>query len=131
MSELFEVEVDDVHGTRIALTLVTVHPDAGPLAAEAGFALRLLHDTAFELDEYLSYHGTCPLGEAVTFEEAQGERWMRENASRFVGAVTVEPPDLPEEVPTGTKARYEIEVTDPKWLEHLSKGQTWTSAAYS
>lgn len=130
MSELFDVEVDDVGGTRIVLTLVTIHPDAGPLAADAGFALRLLHDTAFELDEYLSYRGTCPLGEAMTFEESQGAGWMRENASRFIASVTVEPPDLPDEVPTGTRARYEIEVTDPRWLDHLSEGQTWTSAAY-
>jgi hypothetical protein len=131
MSELFQVEVDHIRGTRVALTLVTIHPDAGPLAADAGFALRLLHDTAFELDEYLGYHGTCPLGEAMTFDQGQGAGWMRENASRFIASVTVEPPGLPDEVPTGTEARYEIEVTDAKWLEHLSKGQTWTSAAYS
>ncbi len=131
MGALFEVEVDEIRGTRIELTLVTLDSDAGPFAADAGFALRLLHGPAFEVDEYLSYRGTSPLGEAVTLDESQSERWMRENASRFVAAVSVEPPGLPDEVPTGTKARYEIEVTDPKWLEHLSTGQTWASVAYS
>ncbi len=131
MGALFEVEVDEIRGTRIELTLVTLDSDAGPFAADAGFALRLLHGPAFEVDEYLSYRGTSPLGEAVTLDETQGERWMRENASRFVAAVSVEPQGLPDEVPTGTKARYEIEVTDAKWLEHLSTGQTWASVAYS
>ena len=67
----------------------------------------------------------------MTFDQGQGAAWMRENASRFIASATVEPPGLPDEVPTGTEARYEIEVTDAKWLEHLSIGQTWTSAAYS
>ena len=130
MSALFEVEVDEIRGTRIELTLVTVHPHAGPFGTGDAFALRLLFDTAYRFDAHMNYSGTSPLGEAVTFDQTESESWMREHASRFVAAVTVEPPDLPDEVPTGTEAHYEIEVTDAKWLEHLSKGQTWTSAAY-
>jgi hypothetical protein len=131
MSELFEVEVDELRGTHIGLRLVTVHPDAGPFGTDDVFALRVLFDTAFDYDEDMNYSGTSPLGRAMTFDQALQGSWMREHASRFVAAVTVEPPDLPEEVPTGTEAHYDIEVTDAKWLEHLSKGQTWTSAAYS
>ena len=33
-----------------------------------------------------------------------------------------------ENVPT---AKYRIYVTDPKWIEHLSPGQTFDTAAYS
>jgi hypothetical protein len=132
MSELFEVEVDEIRGTRIELTLVTVHPQAGPFRADDVFALRVLFDRAYKFDAHMNYRGTSPLGEAVTFDQTESEGWMHEHASRFVAAVTVEPPDFPEgEMPIGTEAHYEIEVTDAKWLEHLSKGQTWTSAAYS
>jgi hypothetical protein len=131
MSALFKVEVKELRATRVELALVTVHPDAGPIRADDVFALRLLHDTAFKFDRHMNYIATSPLGEAVTFDETEGEGWMREHASRFVAAVTLEPPDLPRPMPIGTEAQYEIEVTDAKWLEHLSEGQTWTSAAYS
>ena len=131
MSELFEVEVDELQGTRIELTLVTVHPHAGPLRADAVFALRLLFDRAYKFDAHMNYSATSPLGEALTFDQTEREGWMHEHASRFVASVTVDPPDLPKEVPTGTEAHYSIEVTDAKWVEHLSKGQTWYSAAYS
>ena len=131
MSELFEVEVDEVSETRIELTLVTVHPDAGPFGADDVFALRLLYDTAFEFDPKTIFRGSSPLGEAVTFDQIERDGWMHEHASRFVAAVTVDAPDFPAQMPIGTEAHYEIEVTDAKWLEHLSKGQTWSSAAYS
>jgi len=119
MSELFEVEVDEIRGTRIELTLVTVHPQAGPYRADDVFALRVLFDPAYRFDPHMNYSGTSPLGEAVTFDQTESEGWMHEHASRFIAAVTVEASDFPEEMPIGTKARYDIEVTDAKWLEHL------------
>jgi hypothetical protein len=131
MSALFEVKVDELRGTRIELTLVTVHPDAGPFRADAVFALRVLFDPAFKFDAHMNYSGTSPLGDAMTYEQSESEGWMHEHASRFVAAVTVEPTDFPQELPIGTKAHYAIEATDAKWLEHLSKGQTWKTAAYS
>ena len=33
----------------------------------------------------------------------------------------------PARLPTAT---YEIDVTDPRWIAHLDRGQTWESAAY-
>ena len=131
MSTLFNVEVADVEGTHVKLTLVSVHSHAGPFGTDPVFALRLLHEPAFELDEHLNYTGLCPLGEAVTYDDVMDGEWARENASRFIAAVEVRPADLPEEVPTGTLAGYEIEVTDPQWVEHLRNGQTWDSAAFS
>jgi hypothetical protein len=131
VSTLFKVEAAEVSGTRIRLSLESVHPDAGPFGTDDVFALRLLHDTAFEFDAQLNYKGTSPLGEAVTYDELEDEEWAHENASKYVSAVDVEPDDLPEEVPTGTVAEYDIEVTDPRWLEHLETGQTWNSAAFS
>jgi hypothetical protein len=131
VSTLFNVEVGESSGTRVQLTLVSAHPDAGPFGTDDVFALRVLHEPAFELDENLEYKGLCPLGEAVTYDEVMDDDWAKENASRFVASVEVEPADLPVEVPTGTVAEYDIEVTDQKWLEHLEAGQTWHSAAFS
>jgi hypothetical protein len=131
MSELFKVDVAELSGTHIKLNLETVHPHAGPFGTDDVFALRLLHNQAFDFDEHLNYEATSPLGEAVTYDQQEDTEWARENASRFIASVKVEPSDLPSQVPTGTTAVYDIEVTDPKWLEHLEAGQTWDSAAYS
>ena len=131
MSTLFNVDVAEIAGTHVKLNLVSAHPDAGPFGTDDVFALRLLHETAFELDGHLNYKGLCPLGEAVTYDEVMDDDWAQENASKYIAAVEVEPADLPEEVPTGTVADYDIEVTDEQWVEHLKQGQTWNSAAFS
>ena len=131
MSTLFNVEVDEASGTRAKLTLVSAHPDAGPFGTDKVFALRVLHEQAFELDENLSYKALAPLGEAFDYNDVMDDDWASEHASEYVASVKVDPADLPAEVPVGTVAHYTIEVTDAKWIEHLKAGQTWTSAAFS
>jgi hypothetical protein len=131
VSTLFNVEVDEVEGTRAKLTLVSVHPDAGPFGKDKVFSLRLIHEPSFELTDGFESRGLCPLGDAIPYMKIMNEEWAHENAGRFIASVDVEPKDLPAEVPVDTVATYTIEVTDPKWIEHLKPGQTWHSATFS
>lgn len=128
--ELYDVLVKELKGTRVTLELTTRHPDAGKFYADKVFALRLLYDTARDLNDEFEYEPNSALGRAFTFDQSLSEEWTRANAGQFVSSVVLEPRDLPEEPAVGTKATYAIEVTDAKWLEHLTPGQTWQSTAY-
>jgi hypothetical protein len=131
VSTLFNVEVDEVSGSTAKLTLVSVHPDAGPFGKDAVFALRVLYDTAYEFTEPFESRGLCPLGDAITYKQVGDEDYAAEHAKDFIESVDVQPDDLPDELPEDTEAHYAIKVTDPKWIEHLEPGKTWRSAAYS
>jgi hypothetical protein len=132
MSTLWNVEVIELSGSKVKLRIVCAHPDAGRFGKDAVFALRVLHEPATEFNENFQTVGVGPLGDAVDDDRILSESWAKENAPKYVASVTVdEPDDLPEMVPVDTVATYDIETTDPKWLEHLSEGQRWRSAAFS
>ena len=131
MSTLFNVEVLELEDATVKLRLVSAHPDAGPFGTDKVFALRVLHEPSTEFNDDFETVGIGPLGDAVDEEDLLGEEWAKKHAPEYIASVKVEPDDLPVEVPVDTVATYEIEVTDPKWLEHLESGQRWHSAAFS
>jgi hypothetical protein len=118
MSTLWNVAVERLEDREALLRVVRVHPDAGPFADDAPFALRMLHEALIAAD------GPAPLGEAVNEDYALSERWQSANAGRFVEDVSVEEED-------GDTAAYRIRVTDPQWIAHLRPGLHWHSAAFS
>jgi hypothetical protein len=138
MSQLYNVTVTDLSTTIVGLELKIVHPDAGLHVNDdytTAFALRLLYEPAFELDlegeDPFATKAAGALGNAFTYEDQLSESWCKEHASEYIeSAVMTVPENLPEMPPVGTKAMFKIIVTNPKWLEHLSVGQKWDSAAY-
>ena len=117
MSTLWNVAAEQVDDREAVLRVVRVHPDAGPFADDAPFALRMLHEALIATD------GPAPLGDAVHEDYALSERWASANAGRFVESVSVDEDD--------DTAVYRIRVSDPKWIAHLHPGLHWHSAAFS
>jgi hypothetical protein len=66
-----------------------------------------------QVDREVASAGVAPGGPAwgAAWERAWGELWR--DAARLPSAI------------------YRIEVTDPRWLDHLAPGQAWESAAYA
>lgn len=135
MSTLWHAKVVTVDGSRCVLELTVVHPDAGPVKADHVFALRLLAEVA--VDEELDGSRTpCgPLGEQLQFGEAESTSWCEKHGSAYLTSVQILA--LPAAGDTNWRyakrstAQLEIVVTDPRWLAHLSRGQTWDSTAFS
>lgn len=92
-----------------------------------------------------------PLGRVLSTDDILNYEWVDTNARRFISEVrrteTLNDPPTEEQWEElhdfyyergGTwqdeglliQGEYEIRVTDRKWLEHLSKGQAWSSAAF-
>jgi hypothetical protein len=131
MSTLFQARVTELATTRAVVELAVVHPDAGPLNEDLVFAMRLLAERA--IDETLD--GTTPigpLGDEVRFGEAESTSWCEANASRFIASFRLLDALPPSggtnwRYPNGSKVRYELVVTEPRWLQHLAVDQAWDS----
>lgn len=94
---------------------------------------------------------TGPLGRVISTDDILNYAWVDANARRFISEVrcteTLNDPPTEEQWEAlhdfyhergGTwqdeellvQGEYEIQVTDRKWMEHLSEGQAWGSAAF-
>jgi hypothetical protein len=113
-SELFSVEVTEVGERSVKLAVRSVHPDSGPVAATATFALRLLYDPISQSDEPT----TSALAEAMDDNSFLDERWILRNARAFVARVQASGETL------------EVWPTHTAWIGHLRKGMSWDTAAY-
>lgn len=136
-ASLYSVKVAELSGTDVTLQLEIIHPDAGLHVNDEytpAFALRLLYDTAYELDmdgdDPFASKGSCALGNAFSYNDSTSEEWVTEHAAEYIASATVESPEFTDLPPVGMKALLKIKATDPKWLEHLKPGQVWESAAY-
>ena len=122
MSEMFSVSVTAV-GKTAKLAVVSVHPDSGPPTSEATFALQLIFDpimssgySAFKKYKHLE---ASPLAQVMDFDSYLDPNWVRANARAFIAKGKV------------TKGVLEVWPTHPAWIEHLRKGMSWETAAYS
>ena len=118
MTALWKVEVQSIEGATAVLSLARLSEDAGPFQDRPAFALRVLHLPALDIAPTGELAPTGPLGEAVSEGDVHDEAWMAAHAAEYVAGVRHD------------DGRYEIEMTDARWLAHLSPGQTWRSAAY-
>ncbi|MGI5201150.1 WD40 repeat domain-containing protein [Spirillospora sp. CA-108201] len=119
--------------------------DQALLDGDASFFLRVLWD---EADTRFGEGG--PLGEHVGLEEILDEDWVDGNTWRFIeGFEAVGSRNVPftktdiADLPTRfydldwfsdedllVQTDYDVRVTDPRWLAHLSPGQKWTTTSY-
>jgi WD40 repeat protein len=114
-----------------------------PLPSEPGFFLNVLWEQG---------RWEHPLGEAITVDQILNEEWVNIHSRWFVEKVertsTANYPPRDEdferfhdfyyERSAGWKdeellvqAEYDVQVTDPRWLEQLSVGDAWGTATYS
>ncbi|MCA2175919.1 hypothetical protein LDL08_06975 [Nonomuraea glycinis] len=113
-----------------------------PLPDEPGFFLHVLWQQG---------RWEHPLGEAITVDQILNDEWVNLHSRWFIENIertstANHPPqdedferlyDFYYERPGGWKdeellvqAEYEVHVTDPRWLEQLSVGDAWGTAAY-
>lgn len=122
MSELFAVRVVEVSPGSAKLAVRSVHPDSGPPAPTATFALQLVYDpilnSAYSDFKAFRHLQTAPLASAMDVEAYLDSDWMRKNARAFVAKARV------------SKGVLEVWPTHPAWIEHLRKGMSWETAAY-
>ncbi|MFJ2202813.1 WD40 repeat domain-containing protein [Streptomyces violaceusniger] len=116
---------------------------------EPGVFLHFLWESAAGLLIHGERKG--PLDRVLSTDDIVNYEWVDTNARRFISEVrrteTLNDPPTEEQWEEfhdfydeigGTwqdedllvQGEYEIQVTDRKWLEHLSRGQAWGSAAY-
>lgn len=130
MSSLWDVDVVRQGEGWIDLHVTVAHPDAGPLAASRGFALQLLLRPAYALDEHYQRVPACPLGEAVPFHQSYDAGSVAAFADRFVRAVTVHRAITRARAGRGPEMWIRVEVTDPRWIAHLSPGDAFRAASW-
>lgn len=133
MSSMWDVDVVNRGDGWIDLHVTVAHPDAGPLAASRGFALQLLLRPAYALDERYQRVPACPLGEAVPFHRSYDAVSVATFADRFVRAVTVHRAIADTGAGRGRRGPemwIRVAVTDPKWIAHLTPGDTFGAASW-
>jgi hypothetical protein len=122
MSELFAVRVLDVTKESARLQVTSVHPDSGPPAPRAVFALMLMYDPIINsgYSDFSKYRHleASPLAQAMDRDNYLDSPWLKQHARGFVAKAKV------------SKGVLEIWPTHPAWIEHLRKGMTWDTAAY-
>jgi hypothetical protein len=134
----YDADTDDAGRT------TAVHPQ--PVPDDASFFLRVLWD-----EGDTRFGGGGPIGDAVTVDQICDESWVDAHTARFVErvrqlAVHNDPPP-PEswgrlrsfyyerdgrwaDEDLLTRADYDVWVTDPGWLAHLTVGQAWGTTSY-
>ncbi|MFF2845687.1 WD40 repeat domain-containing protein [Streptomyces sp. NPDC058001] len=140
---------------RVVLQVFVVYYDTGsrthiPLPGEEpGVFLHFLHQSASGYPSGDKRNG--PLGKALSVDDILNYEWVDTHARRFISDVrcveTLNDPPTEEQWEElhdfyyergGTwqdeelliQGEYEIRVTDRKWLQHLSEGQSWATASF-
>lgn len=109
---------------------------------ESNFAIQLLWD-AMPVDE----RDNSALGKEVSMDQILDGEWVLNNEAKFISAVDIlETNNYPlsseylnltgkaseefwNNLDNAPTAKYNIMVTEAKWIEHIKKGSKWTSSA--
>lgn len=106
------------HGRRVTISCwLTGATDDGP-AADPGLALMMIHEPVLNGDAVES-----PLGEYIGADDIVDREWLSQHAGAFVSGVAVTNGE------THNEFRLDVEVTDPRWIEHLVAAGPWDSYA--
>lgn len=127
---------------RVIFRVFLVYYDWSGVPTDPSFFLRILWDKADT-----RFGGGGPLGAEVSVKQFLDESWIDANTQRFVKRVTRlslrnDPPAAGKKPPTFvyesfededilTQGDFEVEVTDERWLAHLSVGLTWQTTSYA
>lgn len=142
MSTIFEAHATRKDGTLLEARVYIVHPHQFQFYESKSFALQLLWDATPP-----SAHARVPLTKTVGLNEISEPDWVLKHEGEFIESVEVlETANYPityewDEMTEGEQdalfkdkskmasALYRIEVTRPEWLDGISPGQSWDSAA--
>ncbi|TVQ92155.1 MAG: hypothetical protein EA397_07285 [Deltaproteobacteria bacterium] len=125
-SDLYRVKVSEIQTNIVSLLVEVVHPDSNYVSENPGFALMLLHEGARD-------DGEAALNAELSFDDLMDRSWVEKYAKGFIEMVSTSvvagssDGEGPED---WIKAKVEITVTDPAWIEHFNLGQSFDSRAY-
>ncbi len=95
MARLWQIHVLERGGDWVDLEVRQAHPDAGAFPDSTAFALRVLHEPAWELDENFQERALGALGAACTSKQVLDDDWVAANVARFIAKVDGQPPSAP------------------------------------
>jgi hypothetical protein len=90
MAALWQATILGLSGTELGVSLRLAHPDAGEFPNSVAFALRLIHEPAWEYDGQFQYRALGALGEAVTEQNVYDDDWLAGHAGDFIAEVKIE-----------------------------------------
>lgn len=125
-SDLYSVKVAEKGTHTVSLMIEVIHPDSNYISDNASFALMLLHEGARRADG-------APLNEELSFDDVMDRGWVERYARGFIQGVEVSV--LSGEAHASDseqwlKAKVDITVTDPAWIQHLEIDATFESRAF-
>jgi hypothetical protein len=93
MGRLWQVHVQELGRNWVHLEVQQAHPDSGAFPEDApAFALRILHEPAWELDAEFQERPLGALGAACSSAQVLDEDWVTSNVARFIAKVEAQPP---------------------------------------
>ena len=137
MSDFFKITARKKEGRRLTIYVETTHPDVAWIAIKKNVALQMIWD-ALDTSEI----NDEPLGEALTSTDMGDVYYLTAQEDHFISAVKaleanqhpakadLDYIDVDPETGALPQALLEIQVTDARWIAHITAGQTWTSAAF-
>jgi uncharacterized protein (TIGR02996 family) len=141
MSSMYNVTAQARTDTYVDLAVTVVHPDAGPVSDDLGFAFTLL------CDPIVDYRGRTdggPLAREVDLQDYLDKGFVRENACGFVASSRIidednhPPPGWNDpgyqefwESGPASVAVLRIEPTHRGWISHITPGDHWDTATYA
>jgi hypothetical protein len=141
-TDLYRIRVLDLsrEQRRVTFRVFLVYYDWSGVPTDPSFFFRILWDEADA-----RFGGGGPLGHEVTVDQFLDEKFVDQNTQRFVEKVkqlSYKDHTFPDgKAPTFvyesfkdeaklTQGDFEVTVTDPRWIAHLKKGQTWQTTSY-
>jgi hypothetical protein len=94
MAALWNIAVLDKGPDWVTVEVRQAHPDAGPFPEARSFALRLLHERAWEFDASFHYRALGPLGAACDSKQVLDEAWVTANVDRFIAGIVTQDPEV-------------------------------------
>lgn len=92
MAGLWSIAILDKAHDWVTVEVRQAHPDVGVFPESRAFALRLLHEQAWELDSGFHYQALAPLGAACDARQVLDETWLEANVDRFIDEIVADDP---------------------------------------
>lgn len=137
MSDFYKNTANEKEGRTLKIYVETSHPDIAWIPIKKNVALQMIWD-ALETSNVEN----APLGDALTPADISDVYYLTAQEDQFISAVhaleanqqPADPDldyiDIDPETGALPQGLLEIQVTDAQWIEHITVGQQWTSAAY-
>lgn len=94
MAALWNIAVLDKGPDWVTVEVRQAHPDAGPFPEARSFALRLLHERAWEFDASFQYRALGSLGAECDSRQVLDEAWVAANVDRFIAGIAAQDPEV-------------------------------------